>query len=158
MRNILECNNDNIAVLIKLRWRTLRVIKKMLGLGSFYNLLKDSLGQSIIMLHMYVNVMDVCNKLATMTFAKQDKVDYFLIDKMYRKQFMGQTLPPTTGMNMVPSAVAPTPIITPPNAVNHSQLDLTARQTIDFICFTNLRLHDTSDIMQFYCDVFTQGF
>ena len=82
MRSLLRCNKDNIAVLIKLPWRTLRLIKRVPGLGSFFNLPKDSLGQSIITLHMYMNVINICNKLAIVTIVKWYTINHFFNNKI----------------------------------------------------------------------------
>ena len=83
---LLNCDNDDIALLQKLRWRNLQLIHNVSGPGNFSDLPKESLGHSIIFLHKYMIAMNVCDELATMNVDDWNRVDYFLIDMMYRNQ------------------------------------------------------------------------
>ena len=85
MRTLLYCDNDNIAILTKLRWRNLELIQSVSRIREFYNLPKNSLRKDIIFLHKYMVVNNVQDKLATIPLEEWEKVDCYLINSIYQQ-------------------------------------------------------------------------
>ena len=102
MRDLLECDDEDIDILAKLRWQTLRQIKQQPCLGCFSNLPRNTLGQDIIFLHQYMIVTNVQDEVATMTVKEWQQVDRYLIDSLYLQQrttaspSMSRRTPPMT--------------------------------------------------------------
>ena len=92
MRNLLDCDDEEITMLAKLRWHTLRQIKQQPSLGSFSNFPQNPLGYRIAFVHMYMDMMNVCDKFATISVAKWENIDHYFIKRMFHKQFCG-TIP-----------------------------------------------------------------
>ena len=67
MQMLLECNDEDIALLLNLCSRSLCCIKKVPNQGTLFDLLKDTLGSSIPTLYQYMHMMNVCNEMVDMT-------------------------------------------------------------------------------------------
>ena len=85
MRTLLGCDDEDIALLKKLRWRSLATIQGQKGIWCFFNLPKNSLGQDIFFLHQYMLVTNVQDEVANMTIEEWQKVDCYLIHSIYLK-------------------------------------------------------------------------
>ena len=130
---------------------------------NFFNLPKDSLGKGIISLCTYMHVMNKKNNnISAIKSHEWDKFHHLYINWLYYQKFVNDntntkataTRSTSTAITLLKLTITATGY----SIINHSLLVLNKIQTTNFIRNTNLTLNNRISIMQFYCNIFTQGF
>ena len=154
-RELLDFDESDLKDVKQFKWRTLRKLKAAPDLSNFNTMPRDGNYSSLVGLYCYIKVADKTTEgIYQTTAAEYEEIDHTHIRRQYFRQFVDDTSVSVDSKPPVPKQFV---YSTAAHTVDYANLAVDDIKTTDFIRFTNFQLQNDDQIMQFYRDVYTQG-